>query len=169
MFLPQTSLQATQKSKGSLLPKIRSDFFEEQCALSAESLTTGAEWTSESFLLSSFFSSSSCFSTEVRWESETSGRCLLDHCCSCSILSAFGLWHQVVISLLPPAPCPEVAVFRRDLPPLHGSLCLWNVQRSAPRRLHKETCYGDSQLTSALSHVPVISHHVTELKGVEGV
>lgn len=66
VFLPQTSLQATQKSKGSLLPKIRSDFFEEQCGLSAESLTTGAEWTSESFLLSSFFSSSSCFSTEVR-------------------------------------------------------------------------------------------------------
>lgn len=44
---------------------------------------------------------------------------------------------------------PEVAVFRHDLPPLHSSLCLWNVQRSAPHCLHKETCFGDSCLASA--------------------
>lgn len=63
VFLPQTSLQATQKSKGSLLPNMRSNRFEEQCSLSAGSLATDAGLTNESFLLS-FFSSSSCFSTK---------------------------------------------------------------------------------------------------------
>lgn len=93
----------------------------------------------------------------------------LDHCCSCSILSAFRVWHQIVISLLPPSSSPGVAAFRRDLPPCHSNLCLWNVQRSAPHCLNKETCYGDSSLASAPSHVTVIFHHVIKLKGIPAV
>jgi len=94
---------------------------------------------------SSFLLSPSCLDTELHWESEMTGRHLLDHC---SILSASRLQRQVVISLLLTVPCPAEAASRCDLAPLHSYLCLWNVQSLAAHHLCKEPCDGDSWLAS---------------------
>lgn len=162
-FLPWTSLNATEKSKVSLLLKIQPLFWAVQpFCRNFSNWCRIHKWVILPCLFFLLFlppwHQSALRKQDVRKMSSGS---LLQHLvCLQALVSSSD-------QLLPSS--PEVAVFRHDLPPLHSSLCLWNVQRSAPHCLHKETCSGDSCLTPAPPHVPVISHHVSKLKGIPGV
>lgn len=162
-FSPWTSLNTTEKSKVSLLLKVQPLFRAvEPFCRNCSNWCRIDKWVISPSLFFLLFlppwNHSALRKQDIRKMS--SGSLLQRLVCLQALVSS---------SDQPLSSSPEVAVFRHDLPPLHSSLCLWNVQRSAPRCLHKETCFGDSCLASAPPHVPVISHHVTKLKGIPGV